>query len=437
MRWLKILRISWHVSLAFQNFGAPWKHDNQLKKDTVRQRAKPDKDGAYGEKDEAGKTAFSNAVWTGIGYKRNADASNAAHGGTPGYPNGALVAKDAAATEPVVISEIMFERGRSYSQWIELHNTSKTVGVDLAKWRIDIVNHNNTADGAEYVGKLTEQIKLSGKLPPLQTYLIVSRRGSDNTQLPIARIISAGKKRAEPMLNPYGFQVTLTADDGKQTVDTVGNLGPKPKDSRRADAQSFEKLAWDLPAGTNDEGNRVSITRRPGVAANMMTNAAGRITGTMKQAWISFEDADNQLSLGTYYGHSSDIGSPGYTTGGVLPVSLSKFRPERLDDGSIVIRWITESELNNAGFNILRSEKRDGQFTKINTSLIAGQGTTSERTTYSLVDKSAKPNVVYYYQIQDVSLDGQVQTLRQSRLKGDISPAGKLTTIWGEIKALQ
>ena len=54
---------------------------------------------------------------------------------------------------------------------------------------------------------------------------------------------------------------------------------------------------------------------------------------------------------------------------------LSKFRPERLDSGEIVVRWITESELNNAGFNILRSDARDGEFTKINTKLIAGQGT--------------------------------------------------------------
>ena len=139
-----------------------------------------------------------------------------------------------------------------------------------------------------------------------------------------------------------------------------------------------------------------------------------------------------------YYGSPDDVGTPGYHGGGALPVSLSKFRPERLKEtGEIVIRWITESELNNAGFNILRSETRNGEFAKINTSLIAGQGTTSERTTYEWKDSTAKPNVVYYYQIQDVSLDGKVQTLRQSRLKGNVSAAGKITTTWGELKALQ
>ena len=107
----------------------------------------------------------------------------------------------------------------------------------------------------------------------------------------------------------------------------------------------------------------------------------------------------------------TDVSSPGLTIGGVLPVSLSKFRPERLKaTGEVVIRWITESETNNAGFNILRSDARDGEFTKLNAKLIAGHGTTSERNTYEYADTSAKPNVVYYYQIQDISLDGQVTT---------------------------
>ena len=88
-------------------------------------------------------------------------------------------------------------------------------------------------------------------------------------------------------------------------------------------------------------------------------------------------------------------------------------------------------------FNILRSETRNGEYTKLNEQLILGQGTTSERTAYEWKDTTAKPNVVYYYQIQDVSLDGDVQTLRQSRLKGNVTAAGKLTTTWGELKTLR
>ena len=50
-------------------------------------------------------------------------------------------------------------------------------------------------------------------------------------------------------------------------------------------------------------------------------------------------------------------------------------------------------------------------------------------------DTTAQPNVVYYYQIEDVSLDGNRQTLtRGIRLKGYVGAAGKATVLWGELK---
>ena len=49
-----------------------------------------------------------------------------------------------------------------------------------------------------------------------------------------------------------------------------------------------------------------------------------------------------------------------------------------------------------------------------------------------------KLNVVYYYQIEDVSLDGNRRTLtRGIRLKGHVGAAGKATVLWGELKAAQ
>ena len=70
--------------------------------------------------------------------------------------------------------------------------------------------------------------------------------------------------------------------------------------------------------------------------------------------------------------------------------------------------------------------------------MIAGAGTTSEKQSYTYTDTSAKPNVVYYYQIEDVSLDGQRQLLTiGTRLRGHIGAAGKLTATWGELKKVQ
>ncbi|MDD9975729.1 MAG: leucine-rich repeat domain-containing protein, partial [Candidatus Poribacteria bacterium] len=119
--------------------------------------------------------------------------------------------------------------------------------------------------------------------------------------------------------------------------------------------------------------------------------------------------------------------------GDPLPVSLSRFWAELTDVG-IVIRWVTESELDNAGFNILRSETKDSEFKVVNPTLIQGAGTTSERQTYTWTDTTAKPNVVYYYQIEDISHAGIREQLATVRMRGYVSAVGKLTTRWGDLK---
>ena len=417
-----------------QGYPAPDIALNKIEVGKVHRRQKDNIAGTRtaDKKDNADHVALRDADWTGIGYKRNADAG-AKNGGTPGYANNALAAKDTAASgDPVIISEIMYGTGRNIPQWIELRNTSKTVGVNLDGWQLSIVNHDKDidADGmmVTYAGDLSKDYAISGKIPPGEAFLIVAHSGTDNTNLPSDRIEPI-RKRGELILSGYGFEITLkTAEkDGARTeADKVGNLAEVAAGAGRVrgNPQSYEDPAWTLPMGMNDDGDRVSIVRRGD-------------DGQAKKAWVSFElSAHASARESTYYGNRNDRSNPGYTIGGALPVSLSKFRPERMKDtGEIVIRWVTESELNNAGFNILRGEALDGEFTQVH--FEAGHGTTSERNTYEWSDKSAKPNVVYYYQIQDVSLDGEVTPLRTTHLRGNVTAVGKLTTTWGEIKALQ
>ena len=122
--------------------------------------------------------------------------------------------------------------------------------------------------------------------------------------------------------------------------------------------------------------------------------------------------------------------------GDPLPVTLSKFKAERTVDG-VVIHWITESEQDNAGFNILRSRTQNGEFQQVNAKLIKGAGTTGERSTYTWTDTTAKPNTVYYYQIEDVSYAGVHKTLMTTRLRGLISATGKMITRWAHYKNMQ
>ena len=120
--------------------------------------------------------------------------------------------------------------------------------------------------------------------------------------------------------------------------------------------------------------------------------------------------------------------------GAPLPVTLSHFRAEHTEAG-VVLKWVTQSEIDNAGFYIYRSETRDGAFKVVTPTMIQGAGTTSERTEYTWTDTTATPNVAYYYQIEDISHAGVRKRLATVRLRGLVSASGKQITQWSRVKA--
>lgn len=441
------------------NFDPPSFTNNKFDKDTVHRRLRTttnnDRSGVGAQHNNAGLTAFGNVGWTGVGYKRMA-ATTAVNGGTPGYGNGALPGAGGAITSAVYISEIMYAddaRG-NMPQWIELRNPSATLGADLHNWRLTITNHADSMadrDGA-WTGKAESTVLLRGlKIKPNSSVLITSRRGPRHeTYLPDSDIfvLYPAHRSAFGMTSPssdiinrYGFKITLYANghDGNrakwQLVDEVGNL-VATTDNRGRSNDRFDVPRWMWPDANTADGDRISVART-NVLGSSKTNGFTPTSGKEMGGWIlSSMDMRTDLIDFTYYGHSDDISTPGQTKKQPLPVELSFFRPT-LEDGKIVVRWTTESELDNAGFNVYRSETRDGEFNQVNAELIQGAGTTGERNTYKWVDASAKVGQVYYYQIEDVSFAGERQMLATTKLRGLISAKNKLTTKWGEIKKVQ
>ncbi|MXV74982.1 lamin tail domain-containing protein [Candidatus Poribacteria bacterium] len=334
-----------------------------------------------------------------------------------------------AARFNIAISEIMYATNTNKSpQWIELHNRSGKK-VSLEGWEVTIKNHPEDKSVLATTLTFTLDAKI---LDRNQVLLLVTEQGPNSgvgaakgdlrsDRIVILKDLINGTPGYR-LLSQTAFRITLMAaaerTRSRIPSDIAGNLGEVPE--------------WKLPL---IEGNqRSSIIREYDV-----NNATGvPYDGTAADGWdlTGKKGSWYVVQRPTYYGHRSDHGTPGYRAPtplpvelsnlpvelSNLPVKLSKFRPERKkSSGEVIIRWITESEMNNAGFNILRSEKRNGEFTRVNTKLIAGQGTTSEKTIYEWKDTSAKRNVVYYYQIECVSVDGTRQTLRMSRLKGRVS----------------
>ena len=119
-----------------------------------------------------------------------------------------------------------------------------------------------------------------------------------------------------------------------------------------------------------------------------------------------------------------------------VAVTLSSFTARVSPTGSgVLLRWRTATETNNLGFNLYRSEKRDGAFEKINTVLIKGAGTDATPHDYQFVDEGIQPGKVYYYYIEDTDFSGVTNTSHLIKVGAPTSKA-KFTTLWGAMKKL-
>ena len=381
----------------------------------------------------------------GVGYDRDVDPPMAP--GTPGYANNSsrnIYADDRdnasgktayAFSGMVTISEIMYDAGPRWNliQWIELYNSSMTEAINLNGWKMEI--RNEQTDVESFVDSSFE-FKGDVYIQPNRTLLLVSGTGvNDVNRNSVYNLYENNRNdlglvaRDSRLLSSAGFYIALSAkvNEGGSTemmmVDEAGNV--------MVDGAA-RIHQWDLPTRGDV---RQSLVRQYGTRA-IDGSADMAEDGTMESSWNQSDIAGAGIS---FYGHRNDVGTPGYRLGGPLPVSLSSFRPVRDDTtGHVVVRWITQSELNNAGFNILRSETKNGEFQVVNLKgIIPGHGTTSEKHVYAWTDTTAKPNVVYYYQIEDVSLDGNRTTLATTHLRGNVNAAGKVTTTWGDLKTQQ
>ncbi|MCK5145224.1 T9SS type A sorting domain-containing protein [bacterium] len=97
-----------------------------------------------------------------------------------------------------------------------------------------------------------------------------------------------------------------------------------------------------------------------------------------------------------------------------LPVFISQFSAQQ-GPGCILLSWITESEVDNLGFILERSDDNRNSWNQVahhNThDGLKSQGNTSSQTSYFYQDFTVKPGVYYYYRLADVCTDGIITTL--------------------------
>lgn len=86
----------------------------------------------------------------------------------------------------------------------------------------------------------------------------------------------------------------------------------------------------------------------------------------------------------------------------VTPVELSHFTCQ-LVEKNVLINWVTESELNNFGFEIQKSENTTTDFQKIG--FINGNGTSNDPHNYEFLDNDVTTGI-YYYRLKQIDYSG-------------------------------
>ncbi|MCF7803432.1 MAG: hypothetical protein K9N46_03130 [Candidatus Marinimicrobia bacterium] len=102
-----------------------------------------------------------------------------------------------------------------------------------------------------------------------------------------------------------------------------------------------------------------------------------------------------------------DMGAYEYKIGtdASLPVTLSSFIATA-GNGEVTLRWTTESEIDNLGFNIYRSYSESGIYEKLNSRIIPGAGSSPDRHEYSYTDTYLANGTTYWYKLGDVDFSG-------------------------------
>ena len=109
------------------------------------------------------------------------------------------------------------------------------------------------------------------------------------------------------------------------------------------------------------------------------------------------------------------------TTTTVPPTLVSLIDFNAIPGNRIVtLVWSTASETENAGFNLYRSETENGEYTKLNVSIIPAKGSTTAGASYEFIDNSVQNRKTYYYKLEDIDLNGK------STMHGPVSATPRL-----------
>ncbi len=137
-------------------------------------------------------------------------------------------------------------------------------------------------------------------------------------------------------------------------------------------------------------------------------------TGWQEYTWSYTASADEDIPVGLRFYDQTDfdgneiiyIDNFVMDDGTTLPVELSSFSATFTNENYVNLNWITQTETDFMGFDVLRSlTENSTDAIKLNATLIAGTNTSQENS-YNFMDSEVEMNQTYYYWLRILNNNG-------------------------------
>jgi hypothetical protein len=189
--------------------------------------------------------------------------------------------------------------------------------------------------------------------------------------------------------NPFCLYANSSNDFGTATA-ISGNVA----DPGSGNNVTFSSLSDNIPHGT----------RYYWVTADISGSATNddNINGTIDVS------SDVNITGGTLNG-SSSYGKLNAGSDVSLPVELSSFTATASEE-RVTLKWITQSEIENVGFIVERSQVEKGSYVELssfkNNPDLQGRGNSAIAKEYCFIDNDIESGLSYYYKLADVDMNG-------------------------------
>ncbi len=171
-------------------------------------------------------------------------------------------------------------------------------------------------------------------------------------------------------------------------------------------------FGWSINTGGNMDGFGVFMEEPTGGGQARQDPLTVEVCNCCKDLLEGDVIVKNSLDY-TFAAHIADFTYPGFpgtssaffATQKTTLIELSSFTA-KASNGRVKLEWETESEIDNAGFNIWRATAADGEYVKLNNEIIPAKGSETKGAKYVFTDNIAKNRKIYFYKLQDIDVYG-------------------------------